>query len=153
MWEGIRTVHVNTFFFFFFSISFVKDVDLSPSSFLSLCLCFVILFLFQVEWGYYAGHPPEMSKLIRWWRPPSAGSSKRRKRSRKNHTHTHHIYILYCYYYYYYRKCISTRIEIKRKKTLRLLEMRDGTNMTRLVPRRLLLPSPMFRVFFFFLFF
>ena len=33
-------------------------------------------------------------------------------------------------------------------ETLRLLEMRDGTNMTRLAPRRLL-PSPIFRVFFF----
>ena len=32
-------------------------------------------------------------------------------------------------------------------ETLRLLEMRDGTNMTRLAPRRLL-PSPIFRVFF-----
>jgi hypothetical protein len=110
MWEGIRTVHVNTFFFFFFSISFVKDVDLSPSSFLSLCLCFVILFLFQVEWGYYAGHPPEMSKLIRWWAPAVSRQQQTKKKiKKKSYTHTSYIYytilllLLPKMYFYAYR--------------------------------------------------
>ena len=109
MWEGIRTVHVNTFLFFF-SISFVKDVDLSPSSFLSLCLCFVILFLFQVEWGYYAGPTPRNVKVDKMVAPAVSRQQQTKKKiKKKSYTHTSYIYytilllLLPKMYFYAYR--------------------------------------------------